>query len=205
MIAVLVVDDHPVVRSGIVQMLDSDPDLEVVGEAANGNEALTVLNARAVDVMLTDLRMPGMDGVELAYSAAELADPPKIVVLTTYDSDSDILRAVEAGAVGYLLKDARKSEIIQAVKAASAGQSSLSPRVVQTLVAHTQKAAVARLSPRETEVLAEVSNGFTNSQIASHLGVSLGTVKTHLERIYEKLGASDRASAVATAHKLGYL
>ena len=204
MIRVMVVDDHPVVRAGIVAMVQSDPEIVVSGEAANGVEALSLLENVAADVVLTDLRMPQMDGVALTTALLGRGGGPRVVVLTTYDSDAEILRAVEAGAVGYLLKDAPKEQIIEGVRAAAAGHASLSPRVAAALVARTREPRArgpraGELTAREVEVLELVASGATNSQIARQLGVSLGTVKAHLEHSYTKLDARDRASAVAKA------
>ncbi|WRS30292.1 response regulator transcription factor [Actinomycetaceae bacterium MB13-C1-2] len=205
MIQVMVVDDHPVVRAGIVAMVQSDPEIVVSGEAGNGVEALDLLEDVEVDVVLTDLRMPQMDGVSLTAALATRAELPRVVVLTTYDSDAEILRAVEAGAVGYLLKDAPKEQIIEGVRAAAAGHASLSPRVAAALVARVRAPEAATLTVRETEVLELVASGATNSQIARGLGVSLGTVKAHLEHSYTKLDARDRASAVAKAIAAGII
>lgn len=240
MINVFVVDDHPIVRAGIVGMLETDPDLTVVGQAGNGQEALQLLAALPVgiqvDVILTDLRMPIMDGVTLteaihrlgannhsedadtcpptegSFSLPEGMQAPRVVVLTTYDTDRDILRAVEVGALGYLLKDAPLEQITQAVKAATAGESTLSPKVAARLVAHMQNGTPpeptvpqAKLSPREIEVLKLVATGYTNRQVGRELGVSTATVKTYLERIFDKLDVPDRTSAVTRAFTLGQI
>jgi luxR family response regulator len=228
----VVVDDHPVVRSGIVGMFSSEADLAVVGEAADGAQAVALVAELAPDVVLMDLRMPGLDGVEAirrisagagtAHSAAGAgaaahAPAPRIVVLTTYDTDGDILRAVEAGAIGYLLKDSAREDILAAVRAAAVGRSALSPTVTTRLLGAArgagQSAAGAprgarvpvSLSPREREVLAAVSRGLSNSQIGVELYITEATVKTHLLRAYAKLGVDSRAAAVTEALRRGLL
>ena len=231
-VRLVVVDDHPVVRSGIVGMFSSEADLAVVGEAADGAQAVALVAELAPDVVLMDLRMPGLDGVEAirrisagagtAHSAAGAgaaahAPAPRIVVLTTYDTDGDILRAVAAGAIGYLLKDSAREDILAAVRAAAVGRSALSPTVTTRLLGAArgagQSAAGAprgarvpvSLSPREREVLAAVSRGLSNSQIGVELYITEATVKTHLLRAYAKLGVDSRAAAVTEALRRGLL
>lgn len=203
MIQVLVADDHPVVRAGIVGMLESSPDITVVAQVANGRDALAALKEIPVDVILTDLRMPLMDGADLTEAVTRLEADIPVVVLTTYDSDKDILRAVEAGAVGYLLKDAPREQIVEGIRSASAGYASLSPRVAAALVSKVRHPTPDSLTRRESEILSLVAGGATNPKIARQLGISLGTVKTHLEHAYAKLEVADRASAVAKALALG--
>lgn len=205
MIDVFVVDDHPVVREGIVSIVASADDMEVVGQAANGREALETMDGfmRAPDVVLMDLRMPVMDGVTTtAYLRANFPSVT-IVILTTYETDEDILSAIEAGATGYLLKAAPREELISAVRAAAAGQVALAPSVAAALVTRTR--APARLTVREVEVLRLVAAGHTNGRIASALSISEATVKTHLLRIFEKLGVNDRTRAVTLAMERGIL
>lgn len=207
MINVFVVDDHPVVREGIVSIISSAPDMNVVGEAANGREAITTIAAfaSAPDVVLMDLRMPVMDGVTTtAYLRAHFPDVT-IVILTTYETDEDILSAIEAGATGYLLKAAPREELISAVRAAAGGRVALAPSVAAALVTRAQTPAPARLTPREVEVLRLVAAGGTNGRIASSLTISEATVKTHLLRIFEKLGVNDRTRAVTLAMERGIL
>ena len=226
-IRLLVADDHPVVRSGIVGMLSSEEDLEVAGQVADGAEAVRLAGELAPDVVLMDLRMPGMDGVEATRRILAVSDPPRVVVLTTYDTDGDILRAVEAGAIGYLLKDSPREEILAAVRAAAAGRSALSPSVTTRLVGAargtgggtgagygrsrggagrgTGAEAPVTLSPRECEVLAAVSRGLSNSQIGCELYITEATVKTHLLRAYTKLGVDSRTAAVTEALRRGLL
>ena len=212
-VRLLVVDDHPVVRSGIVGMLSGEPDLQVVGQAADGTEAISLAAELAPDVVLMDLRMPGLDGVEATRRILAAPDPPRVVVLTTYDTDGDILRAVEAGAIGYLLKDSPREDILAAVRAAAAGRGVLSPAVMTRLVravhgadgaAHGARAPVA-LSPREREILAAVSRGRSNSQIGRELYITEATVKTHLLRAFHKLGVDSRTAAVTEALRRGLL
>lgn len=204
-IRVLVVDDHPIVREGIVSIVSSAPDLEVVGQAANGEEALDVLDTTRADVVLMDLRMPVMDGV--AATARIHTEHPGVivVVLTTYETDEDILSAIEAGATGYLLKAAPKEELIAGVRAAAAGQVALAPSVAAMLVSRVSTPPATRLTPREIEVLRLVSGGLSNAQIAAKLFISEATVKTHLLRLFEKLGVNDRTRAVTLAMERGIL
>lgn len=224
-VRLLVVDDHPVVRSGIVGMLDREAGLEVVGQAANGREAVELAAALSPQVVLMDLRMPVMDGVAATEALLAAPQPPHIVVLTTYDTDGDILRAVEAGAIGYLLKDAPREEIVAAIRTAAVGQSTLSPTVTTRLVgaargrsggrpapgagtgrrAGKSSGAPARLSPREQEVLAAVARGLSNSEIGGALYITEATVKTHLMRIYGKLDVDSRTAAVTAALRHGLL
>ena len=222
-IRLLVVDDHPVVRSGIVGMLSGEDDLEVVGQAADGAAAVELAGELAPDVVLMDLRMPGLDGVEATRRILAAPDPPRVVVLTTYDTDGDILRAVEAGAIGYLLKDSPREDILAAVRAAAAGRSALSPTVTTRLVGAARASgrggapgggggagrpdagAPVTLSPREREVLTAVSRGRSNSQIGRELYITEATVKTHLLRAFHKLGVDSRTAAVTEALRRGLL
>jgi DNA-binding NarL/FixJ family response regulator len=206
MISILLVDDHPVVRDGLRGMLRAEPDLEVVGEAGSGDEAVVAAWSRRPDVILMDLRMPGLDGV--GATARILADRPesRIVVLTTYDTDEDILRAVEAGACGYLLKDATRADLAAAVRAAARGETVLAPSVADRLARGARRRAAAPiLSARELEVLSLVARGHTNADIGRALHISEATVKTHLLRAFTKLDVADRTAAVTTAMSLGLL
>jgi len=204
-VRVVLVDDHPVVRAGIIGMLAAEPDIEVVGEAGNGQEALRVVVAVAPDVVLMDLRMPDMDGVEATRALREREDPPRVVILTTYDTDADILRAVEAGAAGYLLKDAPRQELAEAVRAAARGQTVLSPPVAAKLVSRMRGAVTPALTSREIDVLGLVARGLTNGQIGRALLIAEATVKTHLLRAFAKLGVDDRTAAVTTAISQGII
>jgi len=198
-IRILLVDDHPVVRQGLKGMLVAD-DLEVVGEAGSGHEAISQAAALKPDVVLMDLRMPEMDGV--AATAKIAGTGPRVLVLTTYETDSDILRAVEAGASGYLLKDSTTEDLIGAVRAASRGETVLAPSMVAKVVGQVR---TPPLSTREAEVLRLVAKGLSNVEIGRTLFISEATVKTHLLRVFNKLGVSDRTAAVTTAMDRGML
>ncbi|AGM09825.1 response regulator transcription factor [Amycolatopsis keratiniphila] len=205
MITIMLVDDHPVVREGLRGMLEAEPDLSVVGEAGSGDEAVALSRVKQPDVILMDLRMPGLDGVGATRKI--LADRPgqRIVVLTTYETDADILRAVEAGASGYLLKDASRAELAGAIRAASRGETVLAPSVAGKLVNRVRNPTAPPLSAREIEVLRLVARGSTNADIGRTLHISEATVKTHLLRVFGKLDVSDRTAAVTTAMRLGLL
>jgi DNA-binding NarL/FixJ family response regulator len=200
----VVVDDHPVVREGLRAMLDAEPDLEVVGEAGSGAEAVALAAALRPDVVLMDLRMPGTDGVE-ATGRITAAGPARVLVVTTYDTDADILRAVEAGATGYLLKDTPRRELADAVRAAARGETVLAPPVARKLVSRFRFPAVEAPTRRELEVLAQVARGLSNAEVGRVLHISEATVKTHLVRIFEKLGVGDRTAAVTRAISQGLL
>jgi len=200
-IRLLVVDDHPVVRDGLAGMLRGDPDFTVVGEAGDGVEAIERARELEPDVVLMDLRMPRMGGVTSIARLAQEGIAARVLVLTTYDTDSDVLPAIEAGATGYLLKDAPREELIRAVRAAFAGEAVLSPAVARRLMGQVGKPPPAALSQRELEVLALIADGATNREAAARLFVSEATVKTHLLHAYEKLGVRDRAAAVAEAYR----
>ncbi|MCU1421829.1 MAG: LuxR family transcriptional regulator [Microbacteriaceae bacterium] len=204
-VRLLVVDDHPVVRDGIVGMVSSDPGIEVVGEASDGAEAVGLARALNPDVVLMDLRMPGTDGVAAIRELARLGVTSRVVVLTTYDSDSDVLPAIEAGATGYLLKDAPRDELVRAVHAAASGTSALAASVASRLVDRVRTPETSLLSPRELQVLALVADGSTNRDAGARLHLSETTVKTHLLNIYAKLGVGDRAAAVAEGFRRGLL
>ncbi|MBB5965450.1 DNA-binding NarL/FixJ family response regulator [Planomonospora venezuelensis] len=201
----MIVDDHPVVREGLRGMLESDPGITVAGDAASGDEAVVRARELAPDVILMDLRMPGGDGVS-AISRI-LADRPesRVIVLTTYETDQDIVRAVEAGAAGYLLKDTSRADLLAAIASAARGETVLSPSVATRLVTRMRAPAAVSLSRRETEVLSLVARGLTNAEIGRELFISETTVKTHLLRIFGKLGVSDRTAAVTTALDRGIL
>jgi DNA-binding NarL/FixJ family response regulator len=204
----VIVDDHPVVRDGLRGMLGTQSDFEVVGEAAGGAEALTVVEATRPDVVLTDLRMPEPSGGTLIRLLLERVPQTRILVLTTHDTDSDVLPAVEAGAIGYLLKDAPREELFRAVRAAARGETVLSPSVAALLLARVRPqrpVRTATLSAREREVLALIAQGRTNRETAAALFITEATVKTHLLHIYAKLEVPDRAAAVSAAHRRGLL
>ncbi|MET7954657.1 response regulator transcription factor [Streptomyces sp. NPDC005317] len=207
-ITLLVVDDHPVVRDGLRGMFASAPGFEVLGEAADGVTAVELTARLDPDVVLMDLRMPGGGGVAAIAELIRLGARSRVLVLTTYDTESDTLPAIEAGATGYLLKDAPREELLTAVRAAADGRTVLSPAVASRLVSRVRTpAAPARepLSVREREVLRLVARGTSNREIAAELFISEATVKTHLTHVFAKLGAKDRAAAVAAAYERGIL
>jgi DNA-binding NarL/FixJ family response regulator len=198
-IRVLIVDDHPIVRSGIASVLASQPDFEIVGEAANGAEAVETAKRVEPDLVLMDLRMPVQNGVDA--TAGIVADRPqtRVVVLTTYASDGEVLRAIEAGAVGYLLKDVPHDELFRALRAIARGERYLAPVVTERLMSRYQQPPRSSLTDRELDVLQCVARGEGNKQIAASLGIAEPTVKAHLVRIFEKLGVENRTAAAAIA------
>ena len=204
MIRVLVADDHPIVRAGIVALLATAPDIEVVGEAADGREAVDLALTLEPDLVLMDLRMPRLDGD--AATALILSERPavRVVVLTTYESDASILTAIEAGASGYLLKAAPQEEILAGIRSVARGEVALAPSIAAMLVGRLKTPAVT-LTPRETEVLGLVAQGLSNPAIAKKLFLGEATVKTHLLHAFEKLEVSDRTRAVTKAMELGLL
>ncbi|MEV5535924.1 response regulator transcription factor [Saccharopolyspora shandongensis] len=204
-ITLLIVDDHPVVRDGLRGMFDSAADIEVLGEASDGPSAVALAAELDPDVVLMDLRMPGGGGVAAIAELVRRGQRGKVLVLTTYDTDSDTLAAIEAGATGYLLKDAMRDELFAAVRAAAAGRTVLSPAVASRLVSRVRSPGEQPLSAREREVLGLVARGRSNREIAADLFVSEATVKTHLTHLYGKLGVNDRAAAVAAAYDRGIL
>jgi DNA-binding NarL/FixJ family response regulator len=204
-IRVMIVDDHPVVRNGLIGMFAGDTDFEVVGEASDGAEAVRRARAIAPDVILMDLRMPEMDGVSAIAALAAAGVPARVLVLTTYDTDGDVLAAIEAGATGYLLKDAPPNELFKAVRAAAGGETVLSPTVATRVVGQIRAPVDEPISQRELEVLELVAQGASNRDAAARLFISEATVKTHLVHIYGKLGVNDRAAAVAEAFNRGLL
>jgi DNA-binding NarL/FixJ family response regulator len=203
-IRVLVADDHPIVRSGIVALLQTAPDVEVVGEAESGLEAVDLALALNPDVVLMDLRMPGIDGDEATARILAKAPSVRVLILTTYETDDSILTAIEAGASGYLLKAAPQEEILAGVRAVARGEVALAPRIAALLVQRVKTPAPS-LSPRETQVLRLVAAGKSNPAIAAELFVGEATVKTHLLHVFEKLEVSDRTRAVTRAMELGLL
>ncbi|MDT0180462.1 response regulator transcription factor [Microbacterium sp. ARD31] len=209
MIRLLIADDHPVVRAGLAGLLSDEDGLEVVAEAANGDEAVRLAAATRPDVVLMDLRMPGVDGVAATARIAggEAGDPPpRVLILTTYETDDQILAAIEAGAAGYLLKAAPQAEIVAGIRSVAAGQSALSPQVAVRLVERMRRPAPeSPLTPRELDVLRLVASGRSNKQIAVALGIGESTVKTHLLKVFEKLAVTDRTRAVTLALERGIL
>ncbi|MET9712927.1 response regulator [Nocardiopsis alba] len=203
-IRVLIVDDHPVVRDGIRGMLTGDPWFEVVGEAGDGARAVELARSLEPDVVLMDLRMPGMSGVDAIRELNRSQVVSRVLVLTTYASDGDIGAAIDAGATGYLLKDAPLEELTRAIRLAARGETVLSPLVATRLVGRVREPAVS-LSDRELEVLRLIAEGCTNREAAARLFISETTVKTHVLHLYGKLGVNDRAAAVAAGFRRGLL
>lgn len=206
MIRVLVADDHPIVRAGVVALLDGVDGIEVVGAVADGAEAVEAARRLVPDVVLMDLRMPGTDGVAATAAITAALPRTRVVVLTTYETDDAILDAITAGARGYLLKAAPEQEIVAGVRSVAAGATVLAPGIAAALARGVQRERTApRLSPRELEVLALVADGESNPAIAQRLHVAEATVKTHLLHVFEKLDVSDRTRAVTRAMELGLL
>ncbi|WP_349865651.1 response regulator transcription factor [Leifsonia sp. WHRI 6310E] len=207
MIRIVLADDHPVVREGIRGMLTGYDDIDVVGQAASGPEAVDLVAALHPDLVLMDLRMPGGDGVAATRAITASHPGTRVVVLTTYETDQDILRAIEAGASGYLLKDIAPAELARSVRAAATGETVLATSAASALLGRLRGGAPAApaLSPQEVKVLRLAADGRTNAAIGAELFIGEATVKTYLSRAYEKLGASDRTSAVRRALELGLL
>jgi DNA-binding NarL/FixJ family response regulator len=207
-VRLVLVDDHPVVRDGLRGIFAGTDEFEVVGEAADGAEAVELAARLAPDVVLMDLRMPTMDGVTAIRALRERNPAIRVLVLTTYDTDSDVLPAVEAGAIGYLLKDAPRAELLRAVAAAARGETTLAPSVATRLVQQLRvpaKPAKDQLSARELEVLTLIARGASNREAAAQLFISEATVKTHLLHAFAKLGVNDRTAAVTVAIQNGLL
>lgn len=199
MIRVLVVDDHAVIRDGITAILEPHEDLLVVGAAEDGDTAVRLAADLRPDVVLMDLRLPGTDGAGATARITALPAAPRVLVLTTYDSDADITRAMAAGAIGYVLKDIRRHALLDAIRSAARGEAVLAPSVATKLVRQQHTTRPSPLSERERAVLTLVATGATNRDIASALAVSEATVKTYLTRVFVKLDVSDRTAAVTAA------
>jgi DNA-binding NarL/FixJ family response regulator len=204
-IRIVIADDHPVVREGMRALLQSEPDFDVVGDAPSGDEVVALAGELRPDVVLMDLRMPGLDGAGATAEIVTRYPGIHVLVVTTYDSDADILRAVEAGAAGYLLKDTPRTELYAAVRAAARGETVLAPAVAARLMTRMRTPPPATLTAREVEVLACVARGLTNAEIGRELFISEATVKTHLLRSFAKLGVDDRTAAVTVAMSQGAL
>ncbi|MDQ2715686.1 MAG: response regulator transcription factor [Chloroflexota bacterium] len=204
-IRLLIADDHPVVRTGLQGMFASQPDLELVGEASTGAEAVAHTTRLRPDVVIMDLRMAFMDGATATDQIRKLHPEIPVLVLTTYDSNADILRAIEAGATGYLLKDTPREQLFAAIRAVAQGKSALAPDIATRLLQQIRLPASETLSEREVEVLALVARGASNKEAARHLHISEATIKSHLIRIFSKLGVADRTAAVMVALERGIL
>jgi DNA-binding NarL/FixJ family response regulator len=201
-IRVLCVDDHPLIRKGIASILANEPDMQLVAEAASGEEAVRLFRELRPDVTLMDLRMPELDGIAATRAIREEFPAARIIALTSYEGDQDIYRALDAGVRGYLLKEAVHAEVLRAIRTVHAGKRLMPPEVAQRLSEYFPQMA---LTPRETEVLGLVANGLGNKEIAERLGTATGTIKIHLQNILEKLSASDRTQAVTIAIQRGIL
>ncbi|MGV9888490.1 response regulator [Streptomyces sp. NPDC003395] len=204
-VRIVVVDDHTVMRAGVVALLDSETSIEIVGEAGDGRAALDLVERHEPDVALVDLRMPVLDGVATTARIVERFPATRVLILTTYDTDAEIERAVEAGAIGYLLKDTTREQLVDAIHAAARGETVLAPRVAERLVARMRRPAQVPLTARETDVLNAVADGLTNAEIGRRLVIAEATVKTHLLRLFAKLDVNDRTRAVVVAMERGML
>lgn len=202
---IVVVDDHTVMRAGVVALLDGEPGIEIVGEAGDGRAALDLVARHDPDVALVDLRMPVLDGVATTAGIVARCPRTRVLILTTYDTDADIERGVEAGAIGYLLKDTTREQLVDAIRSAARGETVLAPRVAEKLVARMRRPAQEPLTARETDVLGAVADGLTNAEIGRRLVISEATVKTHLLRLFAKLDVNDRTRAVVVAMERGLL
>ena len=212
MIRVMLVDDQAMIREGLRMILEAEPDVTVVGEAADGREALDVAERARPDVVLMDIRMPTMDGIEACRRLRDRGELPRVLILTTFDVDEHVFAALEAGASGFLLKDARAEDLIAAIRVVHAGDALLAPSITRRLIAEFGRRPrpdrdrhrwIDELTDRETEVLASIARGRSNAEIAGHLHLGEATVKTHVGRILAKLGARDRVQAVILAYESG--
>ncbi|NGO78920.1 response regulator transcription factor [Streptomyces sp. YC504] len=204
-VRIVVADDHTVMRAGVVALLASEPSIEIVAEAGDGQAALAEIERHTPDLALLDLRMPVLDGAATTERIVAGFPGTRVLILTTYDTDAEIERAVEAGAVGYLLKDATREQLVAAIHAAARGETVLAPRVAEKLVARMRRPVVVPLTARETDVLNAVADGLTNAEIGRRLVIAEATVKTHLLRLFAKLDAKDRTHAVVIALERGML
>ena len=216
MIRILVVDDDALVRAGLTMMIGSADDLEVVGDAADGSEVVDAVARHRPDVVLMDIRMPGLDGLQATQRLQAMAAPPRVLVLTTFDVDDFVFRALQAGAAGFLLKDTPPRELLQAIRVVASGDAMLSPSVTRRLIGHfaadpradRRRDAVRRigsLTARESEILVAVGRGLSNADIGRELFLSEATVKTHVSRLLVKLGAGNRVQVAILAHEAGML
>jgi DNA-binding NarL/FixJ family response regulator len=204
-IRVIVVDDHAVMRAGVVALLTAERSIEIVGEAGDGRAGVDLVERLAPDVALVDLRMPVLDGVAATARIVALPVPTRVLILTTYDTDAEIERAVEAGAVGYLLKDTSREQLADAIRSAARGETVLAPKVAERLVARMRRPEPVALTAREQDVLRAVADGLSNVEIGRRLFIGEATVKTHLLRVFAKLDVSDRTRAVVVALERGLI
>ncbi|MEU0807193.1 response regulator transcription factor [Streptomyces sp. NPDC005970] len=204
-VRVVVVDDHTVMRAGVVALLAGEDGIEIVGEAGDGRAALELVERHAPDVALVDLRMPVLDGVGATAEIVARYPHTRVLILTTYDTDQDIERGVEAGAIGYLLKDTTREQLADAIRSAARGETVLAPRVAEKLIARMRRPPQDPLTARETDVLNAVADGLTNAEIGRRLVITEATVKTHLLRLFAKLDVNDRTRAVVVALERGLL
>ncbi|WUH97561.1 response regulator transcription factor [Spirillospora sp. NBC_00431] len=201
---IIIVDDHTVMRAGVVALLAAEPTIDIVGEAGDGREAVELVDRLHPDVVLLDLRMPVLDGVA-ATTEITRRGGSRVLVLTTYDTDTDIEHAIEAGAIGYLLKDTSRDQLVEAIHSAARGETVLAPRVAEKLVARMRRPAPVALTAREIDVLNAVADGLSNADIGRRLVIAEATVKTHLLRVFAKLDVSDRTHAVIVALDRGLI
>ncbi|GAA0806377.1 response regulator [Spirilliplanes yamanashiensis] len=210
----MIVDDQPVVRAGFAAIVDAEPDLAVVAEAADGGAALDLAAAHTPDVVLMDIRMPGMDGLTATARLTAAGPAPRVLVLTTFDQDAYVFEALRAGASGFLLKDAHPADLLAAIRVVAGGEAMLAPAVTRRLIdafaagpapraGTTEDARLAGLTPRERQVLTAIAGGMSNAEIGAALGVATGTVKAHVNALLAKLGVRDRVQATIVAYDLG--
>lgn len=203
MIRVLLAEDHPMVRTGLEELLGSEDGIEVVAALGNGQEAVEAIGEASPDVILLDISMPVMDGIEATRRIVEADPDARVVILTASDGRDQIMAAIDAGALGYLLKDAEPEELLEGIRAAARGEAPLDPRAARELIAQRRRTQTPELSNRELEVLALVAEGMPNKRIAGRLEISEKTVKAHLTRVYERIGVSDRTQAALWARERG--
>jgi two-component system NarL family response regulator len=199
-IRILIADDHPIVRDGLNAIISDQEDMEVVAEAANGNEAIKLTKQHRPDVLLIDLRMPQLNGLETLYAIRSEWDQARIIILTTYDGDEDIYRALQAGAQAYILKGMPRAELLSTIRAVHAGRKRIPTEVASKLA---ERIAASELTERELEVLKLIVSGMSNKEIGTHLSITEGTVKAHVNSVLGKLGVSDRTKAVTEALRRG--
>lgn len=201
-IRILIVDDHPVVRAGLTSMLGTQPGLQVIGSASTGEEAIEMLKLHSLDLVLLDLRMPGMNGIETLLAVKRLGIPAHVIVLTNFETDEDIYRAVHAGAEGYLLKNTSQGEMVDAIRAVCAGKRYIPRHIASRL---TERMMRSDLTTRELEILRMLAKGLTNKQIGRALGISSNTVRNHVNKVIEKLDVNDRTEAATTGIQRGII